>query len=745
MKKPKGEKGRAHDKANQELLPQGPLHTDQLIVDTLKVNFMPYAMSVIVSRAIPEIDGLKPSHRKLLYTMYKMGLLKGSRTKSSNVVGQTMRLNPHGDSAIYETMVRLTTGNQSLLHPLVDSKGNFGRVYSRDMKFAAARYTEVKLEPICELLFKDIDKDAVDFVDNFDGSTKEPMLLPSAFPNILVNPNQGIAVGMASNICSFNLSELCDAVTAYIREDEIDWLKYLPAPDFSTGGQIIVSDSELRRIYSTGRGSFKVRAKYRVDKTNNLIEVYEIPYTTTTEAIIEEITKIVKDGRIRDITDVRDETDLEGLTLTIDYKRSADPEALMQKLFRMTSLQDSFPCNFNLLIDGRPMVLGVEGIVDSWIQFRMNCIRRQCRFDIEKKRERLHLLSGLAKILLDIDKAIRIIRETKTEAEVLPNLMKAFAIDKLQAEFVADIRLRNLNREYILRQTADIAALEKEIADLQDILNHETRVLDIICTQLAEIRKNWGRPRRSELLHEAHVEVITDDHLIEDFNLKLFLTSHGYLKKVALTSLRSAGDHKLKEEDEIVQEVETHNKAELLLFSDRQVVYKLRIHEVPDAKASSLGEYLQNLLGLEAEEKIRYMVATDSYQGSMLFAFENGKMARVDLSAYATKTNRKKLANAYSGESALVRMLYLSEDRDLAALSSIDKLLVFNTSGINIKTTRAAQGVQVLKSKKGSKLVSLRTMDEVILSSPEYYRASVPAIGCYLKEEDKEDTQVALF
>jgi DNA gyrase subunit A len=487
-----------------------------------------------------------------------------------------------------------------------------------------------------------------------------------------------------------------------------------------------------------------VRAKYRVDKANNLIEVYEIPYTTTTEAIIEEITKIVKDGRIRDITDVRRERNQEGLTLTIDYKRSPTRKRCDAEFDPMTSLQDGIPLQFQPLIDAVPCA-GVEGIVDNWIQFRMGCIRRQCRYDIDKKNERLHLLHGLAKILLDIDKAIRIIRETGTEAEVLPNLMKAFAIDKLQAEYVADIRLRNLNREYILRQTADIAALEGEIADLQDILNHDTRVLDIICAQLAEIRKNWGKPRRSELLHEAHVEVLTDDHLIEDFNLKLFLTSHGYLKKVALTSLRSAGDHKLKEEDEIVQEVETHNKAELLLFSDRQVVYKLRIHEIPDAKASSLGEYLQNLLELEADERILYMVATDNYQGSMLFAFENGKMARVDLAAYATKTNRKKLANAYSGESRLVRMLYLPEDRDLAALSSIDKLLVFNTSGINTKTTRAAQGVQVLKSKKGRTLVSLRTLEEVTLSSPDYYRASVPAIGCYLKEEDKEDAQVALF
>lgn len=743
MKDDKGGK-RPHDKANQPTAPAGPLHTDQAIVETLKTNYMPYAMSVIVSRAIPEIDGLKPSHRKLLYTMYKMGLLKGAKTKCSNVVGQTMKLNPHGDMTIYETLVRLTTGNQSLLHPLIESKGNFGRVYSRDMKYAAPRYTEVKLDGICEAMFRDIDKDSVDFTDNYDGTMKEPLLLPSAFPNILINPNQGIAVGMACSICSFNLAEVCDAIVAYIREDSVDWVKLLPAPDFSTGGQIIVNEPELRRIYDTGRGSFKVRSKYRIDKKNNIIEVYEIPYSTTTEAIIDNITQLVKDGKIRDVTDVRDETDLEGLTLTIDYKRSADPEALMQKLFRMTPLQDSISCNFNLLIDGRPMVLGIESIVDNWILFRMNCIRRQCAFDIERKRERLHVLSGLARILLDIDKAIRIIRETRTEAEVMPNLMKAFGIDRIQAEFVADIRLRNLNREYIMRQTSDIAALEKEIADLQKTLNHEERVLNIICAQLAEIRKLYGKPRLTEILHDAHVEEFTDDHLVEDYNLKLFLTAHGYLKKVALTSLRSANDHKLKEEDAIIQEIETRNKADLLLFSNRQNVYKLRIHEIADVKASNLGEYLVNLLQMEPDEKVLYMVATDDFSGSILFAFENGKMARVALSGYATKTNRKKLANAYSGESALVRMMFLSAEQDLAAFSSIDKLLVFNTAALNVKATRDAQGVQVLKSKKGSTLGSLRTMAEVTLVSPEYYRAAIPAIGCYLKEEDKEDRQLVL-
>lgn len=745
MKEASGQKKKSDKAKSQAEVPQQPLHKEQLIVDTLKLNYMPYAMSVIVSRAIPEIDGLKPSHRKLLYTMYKMGLLKGNRTKSSNVVGQTMRLNPHGDQAIYETMVRLTTGNGALLHPLIDSKGNFGRVDSKDMKYAAPRYTEVRLAGTCEAMFRDIDKDAVDLVDNYDGTTKEPLLLPSAFPNILVNPNQGIAVGMASSICSFNFVELCEAIIEYIRAGSVDWLAKLPAPDFSTGGQIIVSEEELKRIYAHGRGSFKVRAKYRVDKKNNVIEVYEIPYTTTVEAIIDEITKLVKDGRTKDINDVRDETDLEGLTLTIELKRSVDPEALMQRLFKMTSLEDSFSCNFNLLIDGRPKVMGVQGIVDSWLAFRTVCIKRQCRFDIERKSERLHLLSGLAAILLDIDKAIRIIRESGTDSEVLPNLMKAFNLDKPQSEFVADIRLRNLNREYILRQTGDIAALEKEITKLRAVLDDEKKVRKIICEQLAEMIKLHGQPRRTELLHEAHVEVLTDEHLIEDYNLKLFLTDHGYLKKVALTGLRSGSENKLKEDDSLMQTIETRNKAELLLFTDKQVVWKLRIHEIPDAKTSSLGEFLPNLLQMDADEKILYMVATDEYSGSMLFAFENGKMARVALSAYSTKTNRKKLANAYNSESPLVRMLLLNEDYDLAAYSSIEKLLVFNTSQLSVKATRDAQGVQVQKSKKNSRLVSLKTIGETSIKDAEYYRASVPAIGCYMRDEDKEDCQIALF
>jgi len=735
---------RAHDKTNKEPSFRPPF-VDMPIVETLKTNFMPYAMSVIVSRAIPEIDGLKPSHRKLLYTMYKMGLLRGAKTKSSNVVGQTMKLNPHGDITIYETMVRLTTGNQSLLHPLVESKGNFGRVYSRDMKYAAPRYTEVKLDPICEAMFRDIDKDAVHFVDNYDGTTKEPILLPSAFPNILVNPNQGIAVGMASYICSFNLSEVCDAIISYIKNDSVDWLKLIPAPDFPTGGQIIVSEAELRKIYDTGRGSFKVRSKYRVDTKNNVIEVFEIPYSTTTEAIIDNITQLVKDGKIREISDVRDETDLEGLTLTIDYKKTADPEALMQKLFRMTPLQDSTSCNFNLLIDGRPLVLGIGGIVDNWLDFRMKCIRRQCEFDIARKEERLHLLVGLSKILLDIDKAIRIIRQTSTEAEVLPNLMTAFEIDKIQAEFVADIRLRNLNREYILKQTSDMENLKDELADLRDILAHETRVLSLITQQLKEIKKNYGQPRKTELLKEEHIEEFKPEHLIEDFNLKLFLTAHGYLKKVALISLRSANDHKLKDEDEIVQEIETRNKAELLVFSNKGVVYKTKIHEIPDAKASHLGEYLGNLLQMDADEKAVYMIATEDYTGSVLFSYENGKMTKVALSSYATKTNRKKLANAYNIDSPLVRILFLTDDLDVAVFSNIDKMLIFNTSEIAIKVSRAASGVQALKSKKNSYLASVKTLEEVTIKNPKYYKAAIPAIGKFLKEEDKPTPQLSFL
>ncbi len=720
-------------------------HIEQKIVDTLKVNYMPYAMSVIVSRAIPEIDGLKPSHRKLLYTMYKMGLLKGQKTKSANVVGQTMKLNPHGDMAIYETMVRLTTGNMALLHPLVESKGNFGKVYSRDMRFAAPRYTEAKLSPISEELFRDIDKDNVDFIDNYDGTMKEPVLLPSVFPNILVNPNQGIAVGMASNFCSFNLREVCEATISYIKNDDIDLMRYLKAPDFSTGGQLILNEQEMRKIYATGRGSFRVRAKYRFDKQNSCIDVYEIPYTTSSEAIIEAIASIIKTGKMKDITDVRDETDLEGLKITIDIKRNSDPDDIMNKLFKFTPLQDSFGCNFNILIGQKPMVLGVLSILDHWIQFRMDCIRRKSEFDIKKKSDALHLLNGLAKILLDIDKALRIIRNTDQDSQVVPNLMKGFGIDNTQAEFIAEIKLRNLNREYILKQTSDIEKLKNEIEDLKDIVAHDARVLDIICSQLSDISKKYGQDRRTEIISDEYVEEITPENLIEDYNVRLFLTDQGYIKKISLVSLRSSGDHKLKDEDYIVQESETRNKADLLLFSNKHVVYKVKIHELSDSKASQLGDYLNNILSLEAGEKIIKMHATDNYGGHLLFAYENGKMAKIPVSSYETKTNRKKLSNAYNADSKLVDLFYLENDMDFVSFSSIDKVLVFNTSQINPKTTRDSQGVTVLKSKKGSVLIRIVPLDQAKITNPDYYKANIPAIGCYLKEEDKENIQIGLF
>lgn len=720
-------------------------HIEQKIVETLKVNYMPYAMSVIVSRAIPEIDGLKPSHRKLLYTMYKMGLLKGAKTKSANVVGQTMKLNPHGDMAIYETMVRLTTGNEALLYPLVESKGNFGKTYSRDMRFAAPRYTEVKLAQISEELFRDIDKDTVDFMDNYDGTMKEPVLMPSAFPNILTNPNQGIAVGMASNICSFNMKEVCNATIAYIKNDNIDLMKYIKAPDFSTGGQLILNEKDMQKIYSTGRGSFKVRAKYRFDQKNNCIEVYEIPYSTSSEAIIESVATIIKTGKIKDITDVRDETDLAGLKITIDLKKNSNPDEIMNKLYMMTPLSDSFGCNFNILIGQKPMVMGILDILDYWIQFRMECIRRKSLFEIKKKSDTLHLLKGLAKILLDIDKAISIIRKTTKETQVVPNLMKGFEIDNLQADFIAEIKLRNLNKEYILRQTADIEKLAKEIEDLKDIVARDERVLDIICMQLKEISKKYGQERRTEIISEDDVEEVSPETFIEDYNVRLFLTKQGYIKKITLVSLRSSGEQKLKDDDFIMQEQETRNKAELLLFSNRCQVYKLKIHELPDTKASQMGDYLENVLKLDEDESIIYIHATDNYEGNMIFGYESGKVAKVPISSYATKTNRKKLANAYYANSPLVGIYFLHQDMDFVAYSSINKVLLFNTSQITPKTTRNSQGVAVLKSKKGSRLTRIIPLEEIKFNNPEYYRANIPAMGKYIKAEDKEDTQIGLF
>jgi DNA gyrase subunit A len=717
----------------------------QKIPDTLVENYMPYAMSVIVSRAIPEIDGFKPSHRKLLYTMYKMGLLTGNRTKSANVVGQTMKLNPHGDMAIYETMVRLTRGNGALLHAYVDSKGNMGRQYSRDMRFAAARYTEVKLEKICEELFRDLEKNTVEFMDNYDGTMKEPILLPATFPSVLVNANQGIAVGMASNLCSFNLKEICEATVAYIMDENVDFIQYIKGPDFSTGGYLIYNENEMREIYETGRGGFKVRARYKYDKQNSCIEIVEIPYTTTSEAIIDSIIDLVKKGKIKDILDVRDETDLDGLKITLDIRKSADPDSIMNKLFKLTALQDTFSCNFNILVSGAPKVMGIRKILKEWLDFRIGCIKRQTLFDINKKEEKLHLLLGLRKILLDIDKAIKIIRNTEHDSQVIPNLMEGFDIDRVQAEFIAEIKLRNLNREYILDRVGEVNSLKKEIADLKDICENESRIRKIIIKQLNEVAKKYGQPRKTEIIQETHLEEITEEHMIEDYNLKLFLTEQNYLKKIPLVSLRANPEHKLKEDDRIIQEVETRNKAELLLFSDRQTVYKLRIYDIPDCKASALGEFLTNLLQLDEGEKIIYIIATDNYTGWVLFSFENGKCAKIEMSSYATKTNRRKLANAYSDTSALIDIRYLESDMDLVAFSNINKVLIFNTAGINPKTTRNSQGVQVMKAKKGSRMCSVKTIEESGIRNPDYYRTrGIPAVGCYLREEDAEDKQLAI-
>ena len=717
----------------------------QKIVDTLEQNYMPYAMSVIVSRAIPEIDGFKPSHRKLLYTMYKMGLLTGSRTKSANVVGQTMKLNPHGDAAIYETMVRLTRGNSALLHPFIDSKGNMGKQYSRDMRYAAPRYTEVKLDKLCEEVFRDIDKNTVDFSDNYDGTMKEPGLLPAAFPSILVNANQGIAVGMASNLCSFNLQEICEAAVQYINDENVDLIRYIKAPDFSTGGRLIYNERDIREIYETGRGGFKLRARYDYDKKNSCIEISEIPYTTTVEAVIDSVIELVKNGKVKDITDVRDETDLDGLKITLDIRKSADPDVIMNRLFKLTTLQDAFNCNFNVLIDGSPKVMGVRTLLGEWLRFRVGCIKRQTQYDIDRKQEKLHLLLGLRKILLDIDKAIKIIRETENDALVVPNLMAGFEIDKVQAEFIAEIKLRNLNKEYILNRVGEVDSLMKEIQDLKDIHGSEGRIRKIIVRQLNEIAKKYGQPRKTEIIQDELVEEITEEHMVEDYNLRLFLTSQSYLKKIPLVSLRANPEHKLKEDDAILQEFETHNKAELLLFSNKFTVYKLRIYEVNDCKASSLGEYLPNLLQLEQDEKILHMVATDNYKGHMLFSFESGKSAKIELSSYATKTNRKKLANAYSQLSPLTDIRYLEKDTELVAYSSISKVLIFDTANISPKTTRDSQGVQVLKAKKGSVMSAVKTLEESGIRDAEYYRTrSIPAVGCYLRDEDAEDLQMAI-
>ncbi len=720
------------------------LFTEQNITKTLEDNYMPYAMSVIVSRAIPEIDGFKPSHRKLLYTMYTMGLLNPSRprTKSANVVGQTMKLNPHGDMAIYETMVRLTRSNGSLLYPFVDSKGNFGKQYSRDMAFAASRYTEVKLEPLCAELFADIDKDTVDFVDNYDGTLKEPV----SFPSILVNANQGIAVGMASNLCSFNLKEVIKTTIKLMKHPNANIMDTLPAPDFPGGGQLIYKAEEMEKIYKTGRGSFKMRSKYRYDKKNSCIEIYEIPYSTTIEAIIDKLADLVKQNKVRDITDVRDETDLNGLKITIDIKKSCDPDKLMSRLFMMTPLQESFSCNFNILIGDMPKVMGVREIITEWIAFRIECIKRQLYFDIQKIKDKLHLLYGLSKILLDIDKAVRIVRETEHDKDVVPNLMEGFDIDKIQAEFVAEIKLRNLNKEYILNRTKEIGNLEQELKKNEQTLNSEELIKDKITEQLKAVAKKYGEDRKTEIIFEEHIETVDQDSFIEDFPLKIFYTRDGYMKKISLVSLRSSGEQKLKEGDELKGVVETTNKSELLMFSDQQNVYKVKTYDLPDSKASNLGDYLPNLLGMEDGEKILKIMDANAYKGHVLFVFESGKMAKVPMKSYETKTNRKRLSNAYSGASPVVDILYLEQDIDLVVFSTKDKVLAFNTENINPKATRDSQGVNVMLLKKNAKVAKIRTFDEVNFNDVNYYKTkNIPAVGCFLRKDDTVRDQMTFL
>ncbi len=720
-----------------------PYIEEQQITDTLERNYMPYAMSVIISRAIPEIDGFKPSHRKLLYTMYKMGLLNGNRTKSANVVGQTMRLNPHGDMAIYETMVRLTEGNGSLLMPLVDSKGNFGRQYSRDMAFAASRYTEVRLAKICNEVFRDMDKNTIDFVDNYDGTMKEPVLLPTTFPNILANPNQGIAVGMASNICSFNLKELCEATILILKDPEADLISVMPAPDFPFGASLIYNEDEMREIYKTGRGSFKLRAVYEYDKKEKCIDIKEIPYTTTIEAIVEKIVDLVKTGKIKEIADIRDETDKKGLKLTIDLKRGVDPDKLMAKLYRMTPLQDSFGCNFNILVEGSPMVLGVNDILSEWVRFRRSCVLRSVAFDIERKKEKLHLLEGLELILLDIDKAIKLVRETEEDEMVIPNLMAGFGIDEIQAEYVAEIKLRNLNKDYILKRTAEIQKLKEEIEDLENIQKSKSRVNKLIEKQLKDIAKKYGTDRRTQLISDDIEIDIDDEPTAEDYPVRLFRTQHNYIKKISLVSLRTSGEQRLKDDDKIIQEAETSNRAELLFFTSGGEVYKLKASDIPDSKASQLGEFIPNILGMTEKEDIVGMVLSGDYSGHLIFSFENGKCAKIPLKSYETKSNRKKLTGAFSTNSPLAGMLYIKEDIDIMLISTADKALTVNTGNIPEKTTRSSQGVNTMTLRRGATIKELHIADSSGIANISRYRSkNIPAAGAVIRDEDKGIVQI---
>ena len=716
--------------------------TEQAISETLELNYMPYAMSVIVSRAIPEIDGFKPSHRKLLYTMYKMGLLTGGRTKSANIVGQTMRLNPHGDAAIYETMVRLAKGNETLLHPFVDSKGNFGKVYSRDMAYAAARYTEAKLDPICAEVFKDIDSDTVDMVDNYDATMKEPALLPTTFPNVLVSANQGIAVGMASNICSFNLREVCDTAIALMKNPDHDILETLPGPDFSTGGELLFDEAATREIYATGRGSFKLRAKWRYVKDGNLIEITEIPYTTATEVIMDKVAELIKAGKIKEIADMRDETDLGGLKLTIDLKRGVDPEKLMQKLFRLTPLQDSFPCNFNILIAGMPRVMGVGEILDEWTAWRTDCVKRRIFFQIQKKEDRLHLLKGLERILLDIDKAIAIIRETELENEVVPNLMIGFGIDEIQANYVAEIKLRNINKEYILKQTRAIDDLEGEIADLRDTLNSPRKLKNVIIKELQAVADKFGQPRRTEILYDAQEVAPEEEDDVPDYGVTVFVSKEGYLKKMTAQSLRMSGEQKFKEGDSLSFSQETTNRAEFLVFTDRYQCYKSRLSDFDDGKASQLGDYLPQKLGFEPGENLVALVFCGDYKGFILFFFENGKAAKVPLSAYETKTNRKKLTGAYSDKSPLIKAVALDADEQMVVYSTDGRAAIFSTAQLLPKTTRNTQGVAVMTLKKKATLRDAVLLTQSgIVNESRYRTKTIPSAGAVLKEEDSAEKQ----
>ena len=712
---------------------------EQNISDTLMENYMPYAMSVIVSRAIPEIDGFKPAHRKLLYTMYKMGLITGARTKSANIVGQTMRLNPHGDAAIYDTMVRLSKGYDALLHPFVDSKGNFGKVYSRDMAYAASRYTEAKLSPICQELFRDLDQDAIDFIDNYDNTMKEPSLLPTTFPNILVSANQGIAVGMASQLCGFNLGEVCEATIAYLKDPNCDLTSILLGPDFSTGGEFIYDADVLRSVYETGRGSLKIRGKYRYVKKDNVIEIYEIPYTTTSEVIIDKVEELIKSGKIREVNDMRDETDLNGLKLAIDLKRGVDPDKFMAKLFKLTPLQDALGCNFNVLVNGYPKVLGVRGILEQWSEWRTECVRRRTVFSLQKKKEKLHLLQGLQAILLDIDKAIRIIRETEADADVVPNLMSGFGIDEVQAEYVAEIKLRNINKEYILKRTKEIETLTKEIADLEDLASNPKRIRRVIISELTAVKKKYAEPRRTSIVHEHEITSFPEEDLSPDYPVKVFLTEEGYFKKITPQSLRMADTQKLKEGDTVRQSFETTNNAEVIFITNRQQAYKCRISGFDDTKASAMGDYLPAKLVMDAGESVLGMVLPGDYAGFIVFFYENGKASKIDLSAYATASNRKKLTGAYSDKSPLVAFFHLTEDADLVLKTTEIRAVILNTSLIPPKSTRSAQGNQVMTMKPKFQLASVSTFEKTPLKRESRYRCrSIPSTGQLLRQDDEK-------